>query len=111
MLWNPFRVRPIATNNFFPGWRGVAADPGLRCATPSGYSPDSNQTCLAKLGTTEFQSTNAKRLLNKLVWGHLRLEFVICFEFRASDFPISEKLTDKNRTLLLEIDSSLFDLR
>jgi len=51
-LWNPFRVRPIATNAS-PGWRGFAADPGLRCPTPAGYSIRGNQSFLAKLGTTE----------------------------------------------------------
>jgi len=85
LLWNPFRVRPIATNAS-PGWRGFAADPGLCCVTPLGYSIRGNQSFLGKLGTTEIPSTNAKRLSNKLGLGHLRLGFVICFEFRTSNF-------------------------
>jgi len=37
VLWNPGRVRAAAVLRF-PGWRGCAADPGLRWETPSAYS-------------------------------------------------------------------------
>jgi len=36
-LVEPFQGSFISTNDY-PGWRGFAAYPGLRCATPSGYS-------------------------------------------------------------------------
>jgi len=47
VLWNPDRVRAAVVPRF-PGWRGCAADPGLRCETPSAYSRDGKLSSLSQ---------------------------------------------------------------